>query len=418
MIQLSCKVAKHNSETIEYYCLDKCCKDNRLKCFNCLTNQHEGHKVFRISNVSQHVQEFYQKGQEIIDILYIIKFQLVENIDELIKNIQEKFQQEPNNLSQFTNDQFQSYLQGLLDFDQNKCMIDNDVIAFLQLAKNNINEAVYKLEVKESLHYQAPPEMQQKVRDLQNQGTQLFENNNIMGAQDIMNQTLILDPNNKISLVMKGKLLLSQTKNYEAYNTFDRVRKIDPMNKDALNGLGDCLRERSKYDDALKYYEATLELDKNNKQALIGKALCLGKLKKFQDARPIFERFLNQDKNDIDAIWGLADLLRIQGKDEEAIKQYNKALQLNQNHLESISGLGDCYRLLGKFDDAMKYLKKALQINPRHALSLVRMGDCLRQQKKFLEAMNFYSEALAIDRNDDWCKSKFDECKIKSQPGK
>ncbi|CAD8202372.1 unnamed protein product [Paramecium octaurelia] len=401
MINIPCKEDQHN-EKLKYYCFNNLCTESRLGCQQCInTGKHKDHQVFEISQLDELRKVYQGKCQHIIDNLFILKSQLIEIIDEQIKNLQEKFQQRQNNF--FTYEQIDSYMQDFLIFNQHK----DDVIVSLKQVKNDIQIAVNQLKVKESSQQETQQQFQRDFYSFINDSTQ---NQDIIQAQ-----TQDLEITNQ--LVMKGKLLLSQTKNYEAYNTFDRVRKIDPMNKDALNGLGDCLRERSKYDDALEYYEATLELDQNNKQALIGKALCLGKLKKFQEARPIFERILNQDKNDIDAIWGLANLLRLQGKDEEAIKQYNKALQLNQNHLESISGLGDCYRLLGKFDDAMKYLKKALQINPRHALSLVRMGDCLRLQKKFLEAMNFYSEALAIDPNDDWCKSKLNECRIKSKAG-
>ncbi|CAD8200091.1 unnamed protein product [Paramecium pentaurelia] len=416
MIQIPCQLQQHANEKIEYYCFSICCQENRLLCYKCLQQtKHQDHQVLKLSGLNEHTKEFSDKCQEIISKLLDYKFQFIECIDELVINLQQKFQQQPNNLSQFTYDQLESYLSGLLKFEENNLMIHNEVLQYLELAKNNILHAIDGLDVKAGLHYQAPPEIQQQVIELQNLGTQLFRNQNIMQAQDVMNRTLILDPNNSTTLVMKGTLLLSQTKNYEASKIFDRVLKVDPNNIQAINGLGDALRGRSKFSEALQQYEKTLERDPDNKQALLGKAHCLGKDKKFQDAKKIYDRILNQNQNDMDALWGLADLVRIQQKDEEAIRLYNKVLQLNQNHVESLSGKGDCYRLLGKFDDAMKCLQKAQQLSPKHVLNLTRIGDCLRQQKKFLEAINYYSEALSIDPQDEWSQSKINECRINIQ---
>ncbi|CAD8111589.1 unnamed protein product [Paramecium sonneborni] len=402
---------KDKDDVIEFFCFDQCCKEQKLLCYKCFqSDMHKDHrnKIYKLSSVNEQTKELNNLCSNLINDIKNQQIQLTNSIDELKFTLNHKFQLSFNNIQKFSFAQLESYFQGLLKFKQDQTLVQEEVLSLMQLTIQQVNETIKNLKLKQELYYQAPAEDQKKVIELQLQCTQLLNQNNLLKAQDIMNQTLRIDPNNKISLTENGKILLQKTEYFEAFHSFDRAVKIDPNYKEAINGLGDSLRGRNKFSDALKHYEKTLSLDQNNQQALIGKAHCLIKDRKFVDARKIFDNI--QDKKNIEVIWGQAELLRMEGKDDAAISQYNQVLLINNEHIESLSGKGDCYRLKRQFDQAMEFLQKANKLNQKHVVTLVRIGDCLRQQQMYKEAINYYSEALSIDPQEQWASEKLVEC--------
>ncbi|CAK60728.1 unnamed protein product (macronuclear) [Paramecium tetraurelia] len=420
MFSYNCIEQIHKNHQIDFYCFNPDCQDRKLFCLECLqSGMHLGH-AHKLDDIDRHRIKIYDKCKALIDQLNDYKLHILNFLELLTKTLQQKFQTPPK--SNYSFDQLESYINTLLDFETNQSQVENKVIKYLLKSQSNIQDVIIQLEVKERLHYQAPSTSLQRVRDLQRQSTQLFQNNELQKAQDILDQTLDLDPNNPTSLALQGNLLLSKAKYTEAYNIFSKLNKIDPNHIQGLNGLGmhtfisgDSLRAIKNCSVALEEYKKVLALDSLNVQALIGKAYCLGQKQKFQKAQQIYDQILFKEPANVQAIFGQgifvnkitkAELLRIKEKFDEAITLYDKALSLNKNHIESLSGKGDCYRSLGKFRDAMVCLKKAEELNPLNSQTLIRIGDCLKLEEKLTEAYSYYEKALKINPLDEWSQLK------------
>ena len=86
----------------------------------------------------------------------------------------------------------------------------------------------------------------------------------IIRAQNLYSEILILEPNNLIALVNQGAIFIDLMFLNRAIRNLQIALSISPMDVDALNNYGNALEKLGKTEKAFDYLNQALRLDKNN----------------------------------------------------------------------------------------------------------------------------------------------------------
>lgn len=104
------------------------------------------------------------------------------------------------------------------------------------------------------------------------------------------------------------------------------------------------------------------------------------------------------DDNVINLILGLS--FAQEGKHIQAEPYLAKAAKLNPNDFNALSAYGFTLNFLGKTDEAIKYLKMALKINFDSPQIHGLLGSIYDAKKMYQESDEYFEQALAIDSTD------------------
>ena len=123
---------------------------------------------------------------------------------------------------------------------------------------------------------------EQQCEMLLRQAQQFIQQQNPAAAFNLVEQALLVAPNNTSALMLKGQLLGTAGRFQEALNAVEQILRIDPDNALGWSMQAALLSNMGQYQMALQAVEHSLELDPNNPETYSVKTCIMGQIAAYQ----------------------------------------------------------------------------------------------------------------------------------------
>jgi hypothetical protein len=145
-------------------------------------------------------------------------------------------------------------------------------------------------------------------------------------ALPIINEVLMVYPNDAATIHFLGYIWLMGEKPAFAYQFFRRALQEQPGNKALWTSLGRACHEMDMFDDAIKYFLKSAELDSSYAMAYSNASATLVQMSRWDDAEKASKMALECDPNDLNAQLNLAHSYLAKGQWVEGWKEWDKSL--------------------------------------------------------------------------------------------
>jgi len=145
-------------------------------------------------------------------------------------------------------------------------------------------------------------------------------------ALPIINEVLMVYPNDAATLHFLGYIWLMGEKPAFAYQLFRRSLQESPNNKALWTSLGRACHEMDMFDEAIKYFLKSAELDPNYALAYANASASLVQMSKWEDAEKSAKMALECNPNELHAQLNLAHSYLAKGEWEKGWIEWDKSL--------------------------------------------------------------------------------------------
>ena len=145
-------------------------------------------------------------------------------------------------------------------------------------------------------------------------------------ALPIINEVLMVYPNDAATLNFLGYIWLMGEKPAFAYQYFRRALQEQPGNKALWTSLGRACHEMDNFEEALKYFLKSAELDPNYAMAYSNASASLVQMSRWDDAEKSAKMALECDPKEIHAQLNLAHSYLAKGEWEKGWIEWDKSL--------------------------------------------------------------------------------------------
>jgi len=182
---------------------------------------------------------------------------------------------------------------------------------------------------------------------------------------DLLKETLKIDPNFWPAEALAGKILLEKHNRPEALTAFSKVLAINPEAPDALVGKGEAAIQKMEY----------------------------------QEAESFAQRALKSNPNHPDALMLLSEISLAEGNSAKARELLGLAKKARPRNEKILGRLGALAWLDGKTAELQNLEKEALSFDKKPAVFYLEMGEVLSSRRRFTEAELRLKQAIELRPN-------------------
>jgi tetratricopeptide (TPR) repeat protein len=217
--------------------------------------------------------------------------------------------------------------------------------------------------------------MDERLKQLLNQGRDLYDNREFEKAEKVLVQVLrenrgFADVHNMLGVIYHELGRLTQ-----ARDSFEQALKINPNYTEAALNLAVTYNELGQYEKAKDVYTETMARSRSQPRSL--DPFAKGKL-------------ANMHADLGDAYHGI-------GFYAEAVREYENALALCSTFVDIRTKLANTHRDMGNIDRAIKEYRKVIDTNPSYLSARLQLGVTLYAAKRTEEAVAAWREVLEQD---------------------
>jgi tetratricopeptide (TPR) repeat protein/thiol-disulfide isomerase/thioredoxin len=176
------------------------------------------------------------------------------------------------------------------------------------------------------------------------------------------------DPSSAEALYGLGSVYLSQQKNAQARDCFERATRLRASYPDTLanawNNLGLLTAREGRAEEAIGFFREALRLSPDHTIALDNLGNAHRQLKQWDEARKAFERALEVNASDPEANYGLAMVYAQSDDTEHAYAYLQNALKYRPVYPEALNNLGILYLRTQRLDQAIATFEECIRVAP------------------------------------------------------
>ena len=227
---------------------------------------------------------------------------------------------------------------------------------------------------------------------------QLFQEKKYTEAIQILDEIIVIQPDNYDAYSNKAIILININKQKDAVFCFEKALSISFDKKIANNFVkllinqADWLKAQRINDQLINKFGEILDHEKN-------RALILRGLKKYNQAIKIYKNLIKKNSNEIDLYLSLGFTFNMMGDYEKAIQNYKIALNLKKDFYPAIYNLGISLNNAERFEEAIDRLEESLKLNPNNPNALLTLASANIKINKFDESKETIKKVLQIDQN-------------------
>ena len=190
-------------------------------------------------------------------------------------------------------------------------------------------------------------------------------------------------PDSAESLLMLGRIYLSQGKGSEGADAYKKLFEVSNGNAQILRELAGYLYDMKDYGEAASALEELAKRAQPDRasQVLLGSSYF--EMKRYSDAIRVFNEVLTRVPDDLDARFYIAESYVGRGRFEDAVKMYEDLLSDNnpgavRNRLTFIERLAGVWLELENYENAIKLYEELAEANPQDRFKLLeayRLGQ-------------------------------------------
>lgn len=247
-----------------------------------------------------------------------------------------------------------------------------------------------------ALTYQAQGESAAAAQAWVQAAQQLLDAGEFVGAQQLAERALDLEPQNGVAHQLRGVALYYQSQTEEARRALLRALELAPS-AEVYYHLSEVYHADDDPEAALKAVDQALALRPDWGEALAQKGAVLRSLEYYEEALPLFDAALVQRP---DWAWAHAErgaALQSLDRVDEALEAFRTALTLRPDYLFAIARLGSLLTLLHRDAEALPILERALALDPGNRVALYFQGLANYNLDRYEEALAAFDAVLEQD---------------------
>lgn len=202
-----------------------------------------------------------------------------------------------------------------------------------------------------------------------------------------------------------GSRLFEEGRYSEAESILKEVISINPKYGDVHNKLGIISHLKGNLKLAAEYFEKALELNPNYTEASLNLAITYNEMGEFKKAQEVFSlaaQIAHPTPTAIDPFiagkianehYKVGNIYLEFGMNDEAIEEYRKAIKLRPNLADVHTKFGIALRNKGLIADAIVHFIKAKEINPNYVPAWIQLG------------LSYYKDGFIELAREEWEKA-------------
>ena len=234
---------------------------------------------------------------------------------------------------------------------------------------------------------------------LNNLGNLYLENGDFKKAINYFDKAISLSPKSFNTFYNKGRAMTSTNKMDEAINCYQQAIGIEPKNKLAYFNLGFVFNITKYFDKAIDQYDAAIKIDENFTEAFFNRGVTYSNKSNHQKAIKDFNVAIKIEFNE--------RFIFKRAREYEEIEEFSKALDdysliINsessaENKSTAYCRRGDLQNQMNNHKSGMPDIKMAITLQPDNADYYNNYANGLRTLNQNEEAVKFYKRAIELD---------------------
>ncbi|CAK89352.1 unnamed protein product (macronuclear) [Paramecium tetraurelia] len=397
-INFKCKL--HIDENIEFCCLKRDCKEERLVCFQCLkTTEHLQHmiEVGKLEQAQLTINGELRKLKEAITTSKNI-FNEVQNLfKNLIKGLEDRVFGIEATINLMGQSEFQDTLSSALTFERVQFSIQQSIEPQISKLKKTIEE-VYQ-------NCQLNIFTKKDEQTLVEIGNYLIKQQVYQDAIKYYDECLNMNSQNEEALFGKAECLRVTQKFNLAIEFYQKVQSINQSNPQVYiqQGLEQLIFQESAYDiyiNSRVQLFVTIKLQKQNKtdfKSIYLKGYCLQAISNFKQARECFNQIIQAGSDEIYTLLAKSMLLTQQLELDKATQILDEILVNSPFNYNALCVKIECLISLENYQEALITCETMIQRYPKDIRVFFYKGALLTQLQDFAEANKLVEELKEID---------------------
>ena len=229
-----------------------------------------------------------------------------------------------------------------------------------------------------------PPPPQAKcsrAMQLAMQGVSLQGLEDHFAAISVLDQSLVLEPNNSFTLRMKARSCCATANHAEAFGYFKQVEALAPDDANIQDDMAFCLNEMGQSAEALQHAERAIQLDPRSSSSRNNHAIALANLGRFREAQESFEEAITLNPRSAETWNNKGFLLVTMGRPAQAADCFRRAIDLNPRYLKPYFNLNQLILqhglnsnqpgpMMASVREALSLMDAVLTVDPTHPAAL------------------------------------------------
>ena len=209
-------------------------------------------------------------------------------------------------------------------------------------------------------------------------GFVFFQRGYVEQAEGFFRQAAKDDPESAEALYGLGSSYLSQQKNAEARDCFERTLKLHASYPgtipNAWNNLGILAAREERTDDAIADFQRTLETDPKHVIALQNLGNAFRQKRDWPNARKALERALALNPDDPETNYSVGMVYAQQNDTEHAYEYLQKAITARPAYPEALNNLGILYLRTRRPEEAKRSFEESIRVAPQYDQSYLNLA--------------------------------------------
>jgi len=207
------------------------------------------------------------------------------------------------------------------------------------------------------------------------QAFNLIENNQIDGAQQVLQALLALDINDSQNLLELCRLSSKLGESNYVINILTKLVGNYPGVAEYIDKLAQAYLDNSMFRQAETFSKKAIEIDSQHASAYIRLGFIMTSENRFNEAVEYLKKAIKLKPNEPAIYNNLILSLKYVDRHDETLELAKKLIQLQPDNANSHQVMGRVLAELGQFEEAKKYFHKAIQINKSYALAYYNLSN-------------------------------------------
>ena len=209
-------------------------------------------------------------------------------------------------------------------------------------------------------------------------------------------EVLRANPRNAEALQLLGVIAYQSNLHQEALDLIDQALVIQPDNAYFLSNRGNALKELGRLEDAVASFDKSIRLRPDYADAYCNRGIALHAMQAYEQAMQSHDRAIVLKPDFPAAYYNRGVALQDMGNLEAAVASYDKAVAQNPGFAQAYANRGLVLKQLGQLEAAMLSFEAAIKHDPQDAKTCYHWALALHEMKQLDVAIALYDRAIGI----------------------
>ena len=243
------------------------------------------------------------------------------------------------------------------------------------------------------------PQKEQKIsiQDALALARQLFEQNDLLQAEQVCLTILKLQSRHAIALDMLGVIYYQQNQLEKAIDCYQKAIDSLPDNANFYSHLGAAQQGLGQFENAIESQQHAIKLNPNEAAYHYNLGYAYNEAKSFEKAIHCYQQALEIDPAYNPCFNNLGLCFNELGDYDKAIATFEKAINAASGDPYPYNNLSVSYNATGDIDKARKCLHKALELNPSYTAAMDNLGQLEDLDNHYPEAKKWFDKLISLN---------------------